>query len=384
MSQPVVSAGRTPEGVEASVSKLLPLMDYSVESSSQLEGGFIFLALKPEPLGGVRTLVYVSSGKSISQNRVKRVLASAVDLKASKVVMISESGFSASASSLASTHGVDVLDGDGLESLLLKYGVHKPPGGKIFEYAFDLGVTLPEARKYFEGRRGRRLLGWGVDEKVVEVEGRYAPVGSFLVRRREEVKTGLFQTPKTASKSNVFYVNLNTSELYYWRSGLGRSCSVGSSDVLKRVVTLPVNSLRMFSGILKDGETSIKELNQRYELFYEERMGEFRVLLEEGLLAPTPDGEGVMPNLTLPAFESPNYDLKRFASVVKSVSSTFQVDEIKYSPRDVVRLLEMFYAGGGEVGEVVYMPYYTCVYADDRRMSRSEILLAPKCAPNPI
>lgn len=379
MGRPDVSAGSRLDDVKASVSRMLPLMGYSVESSGSLDGGFMFIALRQEPLGGVRTLVYVSSGRSLSQKRIKRVLESAVGLKASKVVLVSKPGLSMAASAFAARHCVEVLDGGKLEGMLLKHGIAPSAGEKIFEFAFELGITLSEARVYFERRRGRRFLGFGVDEKVIEVSGRYAPVGSFLVSRNEEVKTGLLKTPKAVSKSNVFYVNLNTSNLYYAKSGMGTP-GLCSSDVLRRLAPLPVNSLLMLAEVLKTGEMSIQELNQRYGLFYEENMGCFRVLVEEGLISPTPGGEGVMPNLTVPAFDSPKYDLRKSTSVVKSVSSAFQVDELKYGLKDVARLLELFYAGNGEVREVVYLPYYACVYADDRGMRRFDILLAPKYA----
>jgi hypothetical protein len=380
MGLPDFSTGLPFEEVKASVSKLLLLLGYSVESSGPSDGGFMYVALRPEPLGVVRTLVYVHSCRGASSARIKRLLESAAGFKASKVVLVSSFGLSQAASAFAVKHGVEFIDGLRLESMLLEYGIAPAVRGKVFEFAFDLGVTLPEARSYFERRRGRRFLVFGVEESVVEVSGRYAPVGSFLLSRDDEVKTGFFKTAKTVSKSNFFYVNLNTCNLYYTRGSLGKNPSLGSSDVLRRVALLPAKSLHLLSDILKNDETPLGELNRRHGLFYEENMGYFRVLLEEGLVAPAPGGEGVMPNIALPAFDSPKYDLKKFTPVVKSVSSTFEVDGLAYAPKDVLRLLESFYAGRGEMREIMYMPYYTCVYADERGMKRSDVLFAPKYA----
>jgi hypothetical protein len=102
------------------------------------------------------------------------------------------------------------------------------------------------------------------------------------------------------------------------------------------------------------------------------------VLIENGLIAMTPDRKGFMPAVDLPAFENQRYDLKKFIPLVNGVSSDYEVDEIKYDPKDVLKLLELFFAGKGEIKEVIYLSYYTCKYVDDRGMSRSKALLAPK------
>jgi hypothetical protein len=96
------------------------------------------------------------------------------------------------------------------------------------------------------------------------------------------------------------------------------------------------------------------------------------------LIATTTDRRGFMPNLTIPAFDNPRYNVRGFTSIARSVPSSFEVDSLKFEPKDVVKLLEVFFAAKGEVREVIYLPYYSCRYVDDRGMSRSKVLLAPK------
>lgn len=364
---------------KACVSRLVSMMGYSIESSAPTDDGFMFFTVKSDPLGDIKTLVYVFvSEKNVSQNKLRDVFNLAKDKNVSKVVLVSTSGFSDSALKFSEKHGMRVIDKAGLEDLMRKYSVPASKSDKIFEFAFDLGRTPPEAMEYFDRDRGRKFFGFGIEEKVVEFVGKYAPVGSFLITRVEEVKMGITKTSKTLSKSNIFYVNLSTNELYYISKGLGKPVKLESSNILNRLMFLPINTVKILADILKNGEMSVDELNEKYELFYEENRSDFVVLVEEGFIAPTLDKNGFMPSITMPTFDNSRYDLRKFMSIGKSISSNNEVDELRYDPKDVVKLLEILFAGKGEVREVIYLPYYTCRYVDDRGMSRHKILLASK------
>jgi len=364
---------------KARISRLVSLMGYVVESSKPVDRGLMFLAVKREPLGPVKTLIYVSGDEhAVSQNKVRDVLKLAKDSNAGKTVLISSAGFSEGALKYASHHGATVIDNAALEELMRTYGISTLRQDKLFEFSFSLGKTNAEAREYFEKQRGKKFLGFGVEEKIVEVAGRYAPVGSFLITRDEEVATGISKTAKTLRASNMFYVNLNSNELYYLSRGLGKPTRLEPSGILNRMMLLPVDAVRILADLFKHRQLSVEELTSRYELYYEDNMNDVRLLSREGLIAATSDRSGFMSNLNLPGFGSERYDLKRFMPVEQSVSSNYEVDVLKYGPEGVVKLLELFFAGRGEVKEVIYLPYYTCTYRDDRGMTRSGMLLAPK------
>jgi hypothetical protein len=363
---------------KARISRLVSLMGYAAESSKPADQGFFFLALKPEPLGPVKTLIYVSThGHPVSQNRIKEVLNLAKDHDSGKTVLISSSGFSEGAMKYSAHHGVTAIDKIALEDLMRTYSISTLKQDKLFEFSFGLGRTNAQAQEYFEKQRGKKLFGFGVEEKIEDVSGRYAPVGSFLITRDEEVATGISKTAKTLRTSNVFYVNLHTNELYYISKGIGKPVQLQTSGLLNRLMLLPVYSVRMLSGLFKHRQLSIEELNSRYELYYEDNMNDFMLLSREGLAAPASDRNSFMANLTVPSFDNERYDLKKFMTVERSVSSSYEVDDLKYNPEGVVKLLELFFAGRGEIKEVIYLPYYTCTYHDDHGMKRSRLLLAP-------
>ncbi|MFH1125525.1 MAG: restriction endonuclease [Candidatus Altiarchaeota archaeon] len=379
MARAGVFAGLSFEEFKSSVSRLVSTMGYSVDSSKNVDDGFVLSTSKLEPLGTVKTLIRVfASEKHVQERKVRDVLHLANQKKIPKVVLISTSSFSDGALRLAAKSDFGVIDKNSLEDLMSKQGIQTAKKEKIFELAFDLGKTLAEARDHFGKCRGRKLFGFGIEEKIVEVVGRYAPVGCFMITRSESLKTGLMRTLKTLSNSNVFYVNLNSNELYYISRGLGKPVSLQGSNLLNRLLSLPVKSARMLAEVMKNKWISIDELTEKYELFYSDNRGDFTLLIEEGLVTLAPDRNGFMPNLTIPEFSNQRYDLRKFISVGKSVSSSYLVDELVYKPDDVLKLLELFFAGGCEFKEVIYLPYYTATYADDRGMGRSKVLLAPK------
>jgi len=371
--------GWSRDGLKSSVSQVVSQMGYSIDASESHDDGFSFTAFRQEPLGKVKVLVYVFVlDKEVSKHKVSEVLKISKEKDVSHIVLFSPSGYSDTALKFSGNHGIAFYDGKALEDLMQKHLASAPQKEKIFELAFDLGETLSQAAGFFDRECGKKFLGFGVEERIVEVHGRYAPVCSFMLSRDEEVKTGLSGTVKNVRKSNFFYVNLNTNEFYYISRGLGKDVKLVSSDILNRLMFLTLGSVEMLADIMKKGEIPVGELHDRHELFYEENMNDLQLLWEQGLIASTTDKKGVMANLTIPAFDNPRYDLRGFTSVVKSVSSDFDVDAIKFDRKDVVKLLELFYAGKGEVKEVIYLPYYTCKYADDKGMSRSKVLLAPK------
>ena len=379
MVQNAVYGGISRDEFRNDISKLLSSMGYSIGSSESSHNGFSFIAVKPDPLGELNTLIHVSLFKKrLSKKKVNEVLALSKEKSVSKVVLISILGFSDSAIKFSEENHVTVIDKAVLDDLMSKYDIREAKKEKIFDFAFELGMTVSEAKDYFANKRGKKFLGFGVEEKVSEISGRYAPVGSFLIKRDEEVRTGLTGTPKIVEKSNMFYVNLNNNELYYISKGLGKETTIDSSNLLTRLVFLPLESLKILADIIKYGEISITDLNDRYDLFYQENMNHFILLREEGFVALTPNKRAFISNLSEPVFGNTRYNLKNFTSIDNSVSSDYPVDKLKYDPKDVLRLLEIIFAGLGEVKEVIYMPYYVCEYVDDRGMKRSKTLLASK------
>ncbi|MDD5111566.1 MAG: hypothetical protein PHG85_03400 [Candidatus Altiarchaeota archaeon] len=380
MAPDQVFAGMPLDDFKAAVSRLVSAMGYLAGPPESVLGGFVLRAEKEEPPGRSDTMFHVFvSDKSASLSDIKYALDSGKKKDKPKTVVLSTAGFSEGALTYCGKHGIGVINPQELENLMKKHRLLPESGRrKLFELAFDLGMTLAEAREHFERHRGKKMLGFGSEERVTEISGRYAPVGRFEISREEEVATGFAKMQKTVKSSNTFHVNLATGDLYYVSSGLGKKPSLASSDMLLQLLPLPVNSARMLASILKTGAATLEELNGRFELFYAENRADFMLLLEHGFIAQTPDRKGFLPNLTLPEFANIRYDLNRHSPVSKTVSSDYEVDELKLGSRDILGLLELLFAGRGEIKEVAYLPYYTCRYTDDRGRTRTAVLPAPK------
>jgi hypothetical protein len=265
-----------------------------------------------------------------------------------------------------------------VRSQVKKQEVETKGKNKVFELSFELGMTLSDAVKSFDRDRGKKFLGWGIEEKIDEVHGRYAPAACFELSREDEVKSGISKTIKTISSSNSVYVNLHTNELYYVSGGLGKEEKVECSDLLNRIMHIPIKAAEILAYLMKKEEISFDELNEKFELFYEENNANLRIILEEGLAALTPNRKGVIHNLIIPSFKSPRYDLRKYTSVVKSASSEYEVDPVLFHQEDVLKVLELIFSSKGRFKEVVYMPYYTCKYSDSKGMTRLKAIQAPR------
>jgi len=371
---------------EKLVSTLVGKIGYSLDMVKQQKTHLDVEAKTTDALGVTTTLLrVVKQKKTVKAEEVKQLYKDMKSRKFSKAVLIALSRFSPECYRLVENKPIKLIDGSEFNQLLGEHGLmpqEKERARTIYESAFVQGKNPERARSYFEKKAGKNYLRlFGSREKVVSVDGKYAPVASFEITRVEHREIGtLLKKIKTREKTNVFYVNLNNLETYYVeKSALGGELTVKTSDALKRVLGLSPRAVEIFADITKFGYASYRYLDKKFMLFLEENLEHLLMLENRGLIAVRPGHEyGFMVNVSIPEFESPKYNLKNSFEVEKSIDTDCKPDAINYLPEDVLELLRAFFAGTGKFIEIVYMPYYLCRYVDERGMSRSETLLTPK------
>lgn len=380
-------------GFEDVLSKLVSKIGYRIVSA-QLRGRYELdiTAKKEDPLGEISTLIEVKRNKrDIGLTTVKKLHENTVSQNMANGILITTSGFSESARKYALEKQIRLIDGEEFLNLLKKYGF---VGGepvdktqKIYEAAFTSSVTEQEAREYFLQKKSKKLFGL-VDspETIGAIEGRYAPVACFELTRLENILDNKSRIVRSRVASNLFYVNLNNYNLYFVHKGVfGNNPSIDSSDILKKIMGLPDNAIRILSEIVKYSEVSYDKLNKEYMLFRQENMDNMVLLQAKDLIDVRPEGEfGYVADVNIPGFDSIKYNLREFLEVSKSIDSKYESDNVVYSIDDILTLLKKFFGGEGSFKEVIYLPYYRCKYVNRKDGTfRLKTLITPKFLLNP-
>lgn len=249
-----------------------------------------------------------------------------------------------------------------------------------------------EVREYFEKRRGRLL---GSKDEVKGIEKRYAPVAFFEMMWEEETDTGFIsKTKKTCEKSNVFYVNLNTAELYYVGKSLRGKPGIKRTDFLEKMIDLPPMAIEFLSDIARKGSIRHHELNKKHFLFLDGNFDLIMMLKTRDLISFNATAYNVKDSrvysireyfskISMLNTDDRRYDLRVFLSTEKKRLDEGLMDEVVYNVDEVMNILEAFLQGKCKSKNTVYMPYHRCRYADREGRFRFEELISPKFSAAP-
>jgi len=245
-----------------------------------------------------------------------------------------------------------------------------------------------EIREYFEKRRGGVLKPM---DDIRSIERRYAPLGVFEIKRKEDIKTGIIsRVKKTIERSNKFYINLNNANLYYVSKGrLGKKPRIEKLDVMERIIDLPSISIEFLSDIVKKGRITHHELNKKHFLFLNGNFDCIMMLKTRDLIDFHPRVYGANYEIYAPHLEylakinildfgDKRYNLGDFLSTEQIKLEGKKVDELIYNSEDILDRLEIFFAGDGISQSIVYLPYDECMYVDKEGRFRHDRLIAPK------
>lgn len=248
--------------------------------------------------------------------------------------------------------------------------------------------TESEVREYFERRAGGILK---PKESIRGIERRYAPVGVFEIKRREEVKAGVIsKVEKTIERSNRFYVNLNDAGLYYVSRGMfGKKSRIEGFDVIERIIDLPAVSIEFLSNIVKKGRITYNELNKKHFLFLDGNLDYLMMLKTRDLIDVHPriygkDYEIRMPyieylsKINILNFDDRRYNIGGFLSTEQIDLEDKKVDNILYKPEEVLDILKIFFVGDGISQDILHLPYDECIYVDGEGRFRHDRLIALK------
>jgi hypothetical protein len=252
---------------------------------------------------------------------------------------------------------------------------------------FISGEKKSEVRGYFEKRRGGILK---PKEDIKKIERRYAPLGVFELKRREDVKAGVIsKVTKTVEKRNSFYVNLNNIDLYYAVKGFLGKARLDRSDVMEKIIDLPPIAVEFLSDIIRKVRITHHELNKKHFLFLDGNLDFIMMLKTRDLIEfhPRLYGAGYdmyaphleyISKVSIPDFDDKRYNLGVFLSTERRSLKEKEVDEIVYNPEVVLAVLEVFFGGDRVSHEMVYLPYDECMYVDREGRFRHERLIAPR------
>jgi hypothetical protein len=284
---------------------------------------------------------------------------------ASEGVFVSTAGFTAEAREYAAKNGITLFAPEDLRR-------EAEPGDarlrhNIYERVFASSMDEGQATRYFEQRRRKTLFGLiGPGERVDSITCRFVPVASFRLKKAENT---------AGSKGeNTFHVNLNTGDLYYIYRGIsGKEAVLRSTSILRRLMDLNQNSIRVLSAMVENEEILFDRAAPGLLAFLQENAGNVALLESLGLISARKDGKGYLSNVNLPRFTSPRFSISDFLAVGGPIESGHPADDMTYQPRVIVTLLPDFFGAAGEFTGVTYLPYYTCRYVGGEGRVRIEI-----------
>jgi len=369
------------EELEEIVEKLFEKMQYTIEARDEEEKQVFIKAKEDNIFGEVKFLIQIDKTKRKGGVKsLQRLIEHMEKENVGRGVYINLSGFTKSLLKEARKFNVKLVDKTEFLQLMKKHGVEVKEEKRevILSRVFASSTTPQNARIFFENSRSHKLFGiFGSEEKIRDVKYGYAPIGSFEVEHHLTLTSkSLFGSKQhTIKEKNIFHVNLATAEIIYLASTSSSTPKIRSTLILKELLNLPSTATEIFADLLNEGPLDFNHLNQRHFLFIEESYNDFLMLLSKKLIAPL---SGINPryiaNVDLPPFSSPCFNISSHLKILESQPVEVNPDRVAYTPRKIAHLLASLFKGNATFREVIYLPYYSCIYIDEKKRLRSEFL----------
>ncbi|MFH1722047.1 MAG: restriction endonuclease [Candidatus Altiarchaeota archaeon] len=448
-----ISSEIDPYDFEKMISQFVAKMGFEVESLKRDRDGVVdVIAKSANPLGGsVLSLIRAkTSTEKIMESDVQKLFDDMKKMGAVRAAYVTTSDFAEEAHAYAAGKPLSLvnryrlfesLSMSGVEleedfvNLLDKYGLAE----KYYQtekHSFKIGKTLSEAKEYF-AERLKKIPSHIIAKKDrgLRVEGRYTPVGVFLITDIDESRI------KSAEKEGAMlhdeeslYVNLNNGELYYMLRGtpqkkgfLARKSEppeneLKTSTIIEDILLLPPESKSHLIDLLEHGDLPHEHLVGKHLSILEKRgvvhiynlsdrktttraqeiVGFIQsiivLILDEFLdiFGSFTGGEGnggteskpqekeedrqVGAKVKMPHHVRGIYNLKEFIDVEEGLEEDFEFDQTRYRSKDIEQILKSIFWGEVHHKGVVYLPYYEGRFINQSlsRVIKREAYLAPK------
>ncbi len=368
-------------------SKFLSALGYETESISVEQDTLFVKTHSPDHLEKISLFAFYRTKRKVGASALKGLHANLIEGNIPELTVVSLSGFTKEAQQYALRKPIKLIDAENFRSALARNNIlstglkDKKEVKVMYSSAFALGMSEDEARKYFEGRRQKKLFGFlKPDENIAEFSGHYAPVAAFNMNRIEEIDSGtISRFKKSAERRNTFFVNTSTLELYYvYKGSFINKPSIVVSDILTRIADLSPQELGILSRITEHGKMSIELLNQKYPTYTEDGVNSILHLQARGLIDVSPMKPEFLSTLSLPEFNNDKYNLRAHIATEESIETNYLADAPSHSPEKIVELMKSFFAAEGSFSGITYLPYYQCKFVDSEGLFRYEILIPPK------
>ncbi len=374
-----------PNELKRIISKILSESKLSLLSIEETRKGAI-LAKSTDALGKpVLTVVRAEFHiEGVEEDIVEELYGERVENRAKNAIYITSSYFTKSAQEFAKDKPIKLVNGDELTEILAQEDV------KI-SLAFVSLAADKDAQGYFESQRSRKIGMLGTEEKIEDIDRRYAPVGRFYIKGGQG---------KTESLNHA-YINMNTGALYYVQKN-----KIRQSDVLQRILDLPEKSRERLLDLIENGSLPRENIDDRHLDILEKKglisrgktgggsitkePANMIVLLVDELLeailskhtrTDTSLGESQIGNVSasveIPFFDS-QHNLEHFIETAGYGVAGFDIDETRYKMEDVDNVLEKITGREIEFDGIVYLPYYRCRYSTSKGRVTYRNLVSPK------
>ncbi len=302
--------------------------------------------------------------KSVGVKEIRSFTTDLSDSDGSSGIFISLSGFTKKARELSVENSIELIET--LDNTQEMHDMDLNPDKIIYEEAFESSISLKDARSLFERGLKKPLFGlFGVEETVRRVDGRYAPLGCFELYHGDDEKS-------------LIYINLSKCVLYFIHRGLlGSSPSVKYSNIFRRILDLPLESVSILSEIIDTGEVSYPQLIESHGLSEASNVDYIVLLRNMGLIDISSDGRKLLLNTRILRYGDKKYNLEDYLKTVSSIDSDFEADEIVYNPSSIIQHIEVLFDVKVKFNKVIYMPYFTCEIIGDKTGNTYEELLTP-------
>jgi len=416
------------------IGRFIEKMGFQIESSRLLDDGSVdFRAQTTNPLGGkVLSLIRASAySRPVNQADVTSLKSSMDEIEAVRAAYITTSGFSDDAVESAKDKPISLinkyqlmeslerrglLEDKALMESLDKYGL----GEYHFqgaEQSFAVGRSDSEAKAFFESKGGK-------GERPAKISIRYSPVSVLKMVTLKEIYTE-DQTLRTLEKKDYLFVNLYNLDLYYvlqkrrWGS---TEKVLLRTDILKKIFELPEASREYLIHLLDHGDLPVEDLEGKnlsilknkkvIEIYEGKRYGTdlmdyiklindelsewLKVIVYELTNAFTDtnysvsggggkDAEAaqakkkVRADVPMPHSGGGVYDIWKHLDTASGLVAEGEIDTLRYSSKDVSKILSSIMKGKARSEGIIFMPYYRAKFVDSRgEVVKYEVLIAPK------
>lgn len=355
----------SPAKLEETSLKLLDRLGYTVESSHVSGKNVCFKAKSFH--GGIEesTLVCVYAKKTmVGEKSVAEIMDRILKDNFGRALVLSASDFTAGAVSFAQDKPVDLIDSRQFKRLLVKHGLlegelEAEKRNFIYKHAFTAGLTEEEAGEYFESvkKKNPPLIG-RARETVSRVELRYAPLAKVSAPLNGEVR--------------VFYVNLNTGGLVYFRRDiLKKNTVVEEADFIRAINDLEAGQIRMLGEVVRAEQARFSMIGADGAYSDVMKGGILFELKTRRLVGVTKERNPlVTSNMSLPRLSDDRFNLEERYDMTDGMESIHESDRIEYPVDDVAEKTGLFFGGNTVIEEVAYMPYYRCSFVDGQSRVR--------------